>query len=172
MVEAIHPDTSEGEAPEVPIYELTREPGSTSEIDLWTSKEVREIRRSHLNYAVLDTKRWEQSAAYYIDRNENVDGFVKNAGLGFAIPYFHNGQQHEYIPDFIVRLRTTPAKHLILETKGFDDLADVKSQAARRWINAVNADGEYGLWMYAVARKPEEVAQRIEDAVNDRANEG
>jgi len=25
-----------------------------------------------------------------------VDTFVKNAGLGFAIPYLHNGQMHDY----------------------------------------------------------------------------
>ncbi len=27
---------------------------------------------------------------------------MKNAGLGFAIPYLHNGQSHDYMPDFIV----------------------------------------------------------------------
>ena len=47
---------------------------------------------SHLNYVVADTAKWEQSAAYYIDKHPAVAAFVKNAGLGFAIPYFHNGQ--------------------------------------------------------------------------------
>ena len=42
---------------------------------------------------------------------------VKNAGLGFAIPYLHNGQPHDYMPDFIIRLKTEPPIHLILETR-------------------------------------------------------
>ena len=37
-----------------------------------------------------------------------VDAFVKNAGLDFAIPYLHNGQMHDYMPDFIVQLNTDP----------------------------------------------------------------
>ena len=65
--------------------------------------------------------------------------FVKNAGLGFAIPYLHNGEHHEYLPDFIVRLAGGGERYLILETKGYDPLQDVKRQAARRWVRAVNA---------------------------------
>jgi len=167
LVEAVKPDASQGEAPEVPRYEVTRGPGSTAEVDFWTSKDVREIIHSHLNYAVMDTKRWEQSASYVIDNHPLVAAFVKNAGLGFAIPYLHNGQPHDYVPDFIVRLKGEPARHLILETKGFDPLTEVKTQAASRWVEAVNAEGSFGNWVYAVARKPEEVGKRIEEAVGD-----
>ena len=39
LVEAIRPDTSQGEAPEVPRYEANRGPGSTAEVDFWTSRE-------------------------------------------------------------------------------------------------------------------------------------
>jgi type III restriction enzyme len=46
----------------------------------------------------------------------------------------------------------------VLETKGFDELADIKAQAAGRWVRAVNADGRFGAWRYAVARKPGEVS--------------
>ena len=66
-------------------------------------------------YVVADTTKWEQQAAYIIDTHPSVDAFVKNAGLGFAIPYFHNGRPHDYLPDFIVRLND--GTHLILETK-------------------------------------------------------
>jgi type III restriction enzyme len=164
LSEAIKPDVAQGETPEIPRYETRRGPGSTAEVDFWTSKDVREVINSHLNYMVADTKTWEQSAAYRIDTHPLVEAFVKNAGLGFAIPYIHNGQPHDYMPDFIIRLKGEPVRHLILETKGFDPLAEVKAQAARRWVEAVNAEGSYGLWMYAVARKVEEVGKRIEEA--------
>ncbi len=161
LLEAIRPDTSQGEAPEVPRYEATRGPGSTAEVDFWTSRDVREVNKSHINYVVADTKQWEQSAAYYVDKNSAVEAFVKNAGLGFAIPYLHNGQMHDYVPDFIVRLKGDPPIHLVLETKGFDPLEEVKRAAAVRWVAAVNADGTYGRWRYAVAKKVSDIPQLL-----------
>ena len=89
LVEAIRPDTGSGESPEVPRYEANRRPGSTRDVDLWTGREVREPAKSHLNYVVADTRKWEQSAAFYLDTHPNVIAFAKNSGLGFAIPYFH-----------------------------------------------------------------------------------
>ncbi|MFH2203099.1 MAG: type III restriction endonuclease subunit R [Elusimicrobiota bacterium] len=162
--DAIRPDTEQGEAPEVPRYESSRGPGSTADVDFWTSRPVREVRNCHLNYAVADTKRWEQAAAYYIDTHPKIDAFVKNSGLGFSIPYFHNGQPHDYIPDFIIRLKKPKGHTLIIETKGFDELEKVKAAAAERWVAAVNADGSHGQWSYAVAKKPEKVRQIITEA--------
>jgi len=155
LVEAIRPDVSEGEPPEVPQYEASRPSGSTADIDFWTSKQVREVLRSHVNYVVADTAKWEQAAAYHFDRNGRVAAFVKNQGLGLAIPYFDNGQAHDYIPDFIVRLDN--GVHLILETKGYDPQEEVKAAAAQRWVDAVNAEGSFGEWRYAIARNPNEI---------------
>lgn len=165
LTEHIHPDASQGETPEVPRYEASRGPGSTAEVDFWTSREPREAIHSHVNYVVPDTMKWEQSAAYFIDTHAAVDAFVKNAGLGFAIPYLHNGQMHDYVPDFIIRLKTNPSIHLVLETKGFDPLEDVKRGAAERWVAAVNADGSYGIWRYALAKKPTEVSGLLDASV-------
>jgi len=95
-----------------------------------------------------------------------VEAFVKNAGLSFAIPYLYNGQPHDYVPDFLIRLKGEPRVHLILETKGYDPLAHVKAQATQRWVAAVNAEGQYGRWHYAVAYKPEEVRYHIEATVS------
>lgn len=123
---------------------------------------MREVERSHLNYVVADTLKWEQAAAYFIDTHPATEAFVKNAGLGFAIPYFHNGQNHDYEPDFIVRLNEVESGQifLILETKGFDPLEGVKKKAAaERWIKAVNAEGSYGTWRYRVAKKPQDVVE-------------
>ena len=164
LLNVIGPDTSQGEAPEVPRYEMSRGPGSTADVDFWTTREVREVMKSHLNYVVADTKQWEQSAAYFIDKHPAVRAFVKNAGLGFAIPYLHNGQMHDYMPDFLIRLNTEPPRHLILETKGFDPLEEVKRAAAERWVAAVNADGTYGHWQYAIAKKVADIGDIIERA--------
>lgn len=161
LLQAIRPDTSQGEAPEVPRFESNRAAGSTEDVDFWTSRDVREIRRSHLNYVVADTLKWEQSAAYFIDTHPAVKCFVKNSGLGFAIPYLHNGQMHDYIPDFIIRLNGNGERYLILETKGFDPLEQVKADAARRWVNAVNASKQFGKWDYVICRKPTEVAAHL-----------
>ena len=66
LVEAIRPDASTGEAPEIPRYEKDRETGSTADVNFWTSKPVKEVKKSHLNYVVSDSP-WEQSAAYHLD---------------------------------------------------------------------------------------------------------
>jgi len=163
LVEAIRPDAAHGEAPEVPRYETSRGPGSTSEVDYWTTKDVREVVRSHVNCVVADTKKWEQSAAYVLDTHPLVEAFVKNAGLGFAIPYLHNGQTHDYQPDFIVKLKSDPVAHLILETKGFDELADVKAASAQRWVAAVNADGRHGRWLYRQVRSLQHVRTTLDE---------
>ena len=60
-------------------------------------------------------------------------------------------------------MRLDNGVHLILETKGHDPLEEVKAQAAERWVAAVNADGTYGEWRYAIvhdmALVPEVVAR-------------
>jgi len=161
LAEAIRPDVSSGEAPEVPRYEKGRETGSTADVDFWTSKPVKEVKKSHLNYVVSDSK-WEQSAAYHLDNHARVAAFVKNQALGFTIPYLHAGGAHEYVPDFIARLDN--GVQLILEPKGYDELEQVKAQAAERWVAAVNADGRFGEWRYAVSRDMNAIPSLLEAA--------
>ena len=52
-----------------------------------------------------------------------------------------------------MRLKPQPPVHLILETKGFDPLEEVKIAAAKRWVAAVNADGTYGRWRYELTKR-------------------
>ena len=168
LLGAIKPDEAGGEAPEVPQYERNRPAGSTADVSFWTSKEVREVLKSHVNYVVADTRKWEQAAAYILDRHPDVEAFVKNEHLGFTIPYLHNGQPHDYIPDFIVRIRPRAGSeplHLILETKGFDPLKEVKTQAAERWAAAVNADGTHGRWVHRVVAAPSATGPLIRSLV-------
>ena len=166
LVESIHPDAANGESPEIPRLESSRGPGSTSEVDFWTTREVCEVIKSHVNCVVADTKKWEQTAAYYIDTHQAVRAFVKNAGLGFAVPYLYNGQMHDYQPDFIIRLNTDAEQYLILETKGYDPLKEVKEAAAHRWCSAVNAIGIYGHWSYGLADKTERVRAILDASIS------
>ncbi len=75
---------------------------------------------------------------------------------------------HEYFPDFIVHLEAPGEHYLILETKGYDPLVAIKRQAAERWVAAVNADGAYGVWQYAVAYKPTEVTGLVDEVITNR----
>lgn len=159
------PDHTAGESREVPRYERNRTTGSTADVDWWTSKDIRQTVKSHVNYMVADTRHWEQSAAARIDHHRAVSAWVKNAGLGFTIPYFHNGQTHDYYPDFIVRFEGYPDEHVIIEIKGYDELTEVKRGAAERWCKAVNADGANGTWRYVLAFNPGDVPSVLADAL-------
>ncbi len=167
LEQAIIPDDAEG--PEVPRYEANRGAGSTREVDFWTSKPVRESERSHLNWVVMDTEKWEQTTAFYLDTDDHVVAFVKNFNLGFAIPYVHNGETKEYLPDFLACLQKggEGIGTLILETKGYDPLAGAKEAGARRWVSAVNAEGSHGRWAYRMVKSPTDTSEAIRSAVEE-----
>jgi hypothetical protein len=160
--EALRPDTREGDAPELPVYEKTRPDGSTAEVEYWTRIEPYAVQRSHVN-AVVAHSGWEKTAAYELDNHTKVEAFVKNAGLGFAIPYLLDGEPHDYVPDFIVRLKG--GAHLIVETKGYDQKKEVKRAAAERWVSAVNADGSKGRWAFALVESADQVRAAVDHAI-------
>ena len=164
LLENVRGATDAGEEAELPVLERSRAHGSTADVSFWTSRDVREVSKSHVNYVVADTQKWEQQAAFEIDRHPSTLAFVKNAGLGLAIPYLHNGEPHDFIPDFIVRYGAD--RHLILETKGYDPLADVKKAAAHRWTEAVNAHGGYGEWRFEMAREAGKVREILDQLSN------
>jgi type III restriction enzyme len=157
------------DAPELPRYEAHRGAGSTRDVDFWTSRPVWETTRSHVNYVVADTDKWEQSAAFYLDTDDRVITYVKNANLGFAIPYTFRGTAREYLPDFLVRLRYQGAEigTLLLETKGYDPAERSKVEAAHRWVAAVNADGSYGRWVYRLVSTPSDVPRVVAPAITE-----
>jgi type III restriction enzyme len=169
LAEAIVPD--EAGSQEIPRYEAHRGAGSTRDVDFWTSKPIREAQRSHLNYVVMDTERWEQSAAFYLDTDPHVIAFVKNFNLGFAIPYTYNNEVREYLPDFLVRLQKDGDEvgTLILETKGYDPLATAKEAGARRWVAAVNTEGSHGHWAYRLIKSPTDTPEAIRSAADELA---
>ncbi len=164
LAAAIKPDASAGETPEIPELDRDR-PCATSDISVFTTKDAREVIRSHVNLVVNDTETWEQSAAYHLDTHAAVHCFRGDPfGLNFAIPYFHNDQHREYLPDYVVHIEQPDERYLIAELKGADrdGLAGVKKQAAERWCAAVNASGEFGNWNYKVAFSVPELVQHLD----------
>ncbi len=80
--------------------------------------------------------------------------FRGNVAIARRFPY-----SHPRIESFVKN-----GVQLSLETKGFDEKADIKAQAAQRWVNAVNADGRFGAWKYAMVKSPGDVKAAIEAA--------
>ena len=112
---------------------------------------------------VVPDSQWERVAAYALDTHPAVRSFVKNSGLGFAIPYLHAGQGHDYLPDFVVQLVADADRHVIVDTKGYDDRLAEKHAAALRWVSAVNQDGRYGHWDYLMLRDKAKIAEEINE---------
>ena len=62
----------------------------------------------------------------------------------------------KYRPDFLVRLSN--GDMLIFETKGQETEQDrVKFRYLDEWTRAVNAQGSFGHWCWAVARQPGDI---------------
>ncbi|MCZ8238154.1 MAG: DEAD/DEAH box helicase family protein [Leptospiraceae bacterium] len=152
---------------EFPIFEKHRLDGSTKTLDKTTKREIYPVNKSHANAIIADTPRFEQSAAFVLDGIPHVLAFVKNTGLGFRIPYWIGEEEHDYEPDFIVRIQKKDGTilNLILETKGYDFKGDVelKAAAAHRWVQAVNRHGEKGLWDYCIVKGISEIKSEIEN---------
>ena len=56
--------------------------------------------------------------------------------------------------------------NIILETKGYDPLKDVKRQAAERWVAAVNADGRFGNWRYLLIENIAQIPAKLQAMSN------
>lgn len=114
---------------------------------------------------VAHTGSWEQQVAQHLDKHPGVLAFVTNEFLELAIPYVENGQDHDYYPDFLVRLADDPRFTLILEVKGRPDpLEQVKAAAARRWVAAVNAEESFGRWGYTIVRDLKDTYETVDAA--------
>jgi type III restriction enzyme len=55
---------------------------------------------------------------------------------------------------------------LVLETKGKDDQQNqTKRKFLDEWVQAVNTDGRFGKWKWAVSKSPADVREILERAV-------
>jgi type III restriction enzyme len=88
---------------------------------------------------VLGSK-WESSAAFHLEQHPRVAAFVKNDGLGFTIPYLSGGGQHEYVPDFLVRLDNGEWRYAIC--RDMNTIPAVIDEAARAPIRTTPSLGD------------------------------
>jgi type III restriction enzyme len=144
-----------------PIFDSERPIRATGDMLPWfTGKACEPCKRSHINLCVYDS-RWEANEAFELDRNPNVDAWVKNDHLGFEILYTSKGVVHKYRPDYLVRLKS--GKMLVLEVKGLDSLENkTKREFLAEWVRAVNSHGGFGQWSSDVSFHPKDVAGILE----------
>jgi len=147
-----------------PVFDSDYPVRSTGDVRTWyTGRPCEPTLKSHINFCVFDTH-WEASEAFELDRNDNVDAWVKNDHLGFEILYIFKGIVQKYRPDFIIRLKN--GSHLVLEVKGQDTQQDrTKREFLDEWVRAVNSHGGFGKWQWAVSTHPSDVAGILQEAV-------
>ncbi len=124
-----------------PIINFYNPTGSTKYVKDRTSKEIYDVKKSHVNAVVMDSG-WEGIAAKTLEAIPAVECFVKNQFLGFKIPYVKEGKDRDYLPDFIVKYKKPDGTlfHLILEITGFNkEKAEKKFYVENRWLPAMKS---------------------------------
>ena len=123
---------------------------TTAKTDLYRT----DPRKCHVNYAVLDSG-WEGEFCRAAEAHPRVKAYVKNAGLGFEIPYRSGGEQRAYLPDYIVQIDDGRGEedllNLVAEIKGLKREEDREKidAAATYWVPGVNNRGGCGRWAFA-----------------------
>jgi type III restriction enzyme len=141
--------------------------GSTRYVDFDTTRPVWPTRaeKCHVSHVVADTKSWEQKMARVLEEMDEVVRYVKNHGLGFSIPYTHEGEAHQYIPDFIAIVDDgrEDVLNLIVEVSGEAKKEKAAKVATARtlWVPAVNNDGRWGRWGFVEIVDPWDAANAI-----------
>ena len=136
--------------------------GTTRHVDFDTTRPVYATRddKCHISHVVADTDSWEQKLAQVLENMEEVVRYVKNHNLGFNIPYVLNGDEKNYIPDFIACIDdgngADDLLNLLIEVTGEkkkDKVAKVTT-ARTLWVPAVNNHGGYGRWDFIEITDP------------------
>lgn len=149
--------------------------GATRYVTGHTVRKTYPTKKSHVNVVVADTDSWEQLAAKAFEETPAVESYVKNAYLQFGIPYVKDGKDRTYLPDFIVRIRAESGEpvNLIVEITGMNqDKAEKRWYLENRWLPAVNATGEWGIWAFVeittdIATVKNQLAAAIERVLAD-----
>src|SRR5260221_12707061 len=113
--------STDGKAALKPILRPYDTLGSTRYVDFDTARPVSATRddKCQISHVVADTDSWEQKMSQALEDMPEVVRYVKNDHLGFAIPYTLNGEEKNYIPDFIAAVD---------DGRGASDLLNVSSK--------------------------------------------
>ena len=171
--------SSEGEKILKPILRPFDTVGSTKQVDFRATKRrlyQTKPGKCHVNFIVADTRDWEQKLAESLEAMDEVISYIKNdRHLGFTIPYVFEGEERDYIPDFIVRLNDghEDPLNLILEVTGEQRREKQAKVATARdfWVPAVNNDGSYGRWAFLEVTDPWNVKTAIRNFLTSRISE-
>ncbi len=136
--------------------------GSTRYVDYDTTRPVLATRddKCHISHVVADTDSWEQKMAQALEEMPEVIRYVKNHNLGFVIPYTLNGEEKNYIPDFIACIDdghgNSNLLNLIVEVTGEKKKEKAAKVATARtlWVPAINNHGGYGRWAFIEIADP------------------
>jgi type III restriction enzyme len=161
--EKIHHAIAEAGAGEkllLPVLAPYDTEGSTRYVEFDTTKPVWTTRadKCHVSHCTADSN-WEHKMAETCEAIPEVEAYVKNQGLGFAVPYAHEAVERQYFPDYIVRWRQPgePAPvNLIVEVSGErkKDKAARVATARDLWVPAINNCGQFGRWAFVEITDP------------------
>jgi len=157
-------DKSQALKPVLKSYDML---GTTKYVDFDTIRAVYPTTLSHISHVVADTDSWEQKLAQSLEDMEGIISYVKNQNLGFTIPYTFDGEEKNYLPDFIVRLRLNDKDilNLIIEVTG-EKKKDKEAKVATAkdlWIPAINNHGGFGRWEFLEITDPWNVKNTIRE---------
>ena len=136
--------------------------GSTRYVDFDTTRPVFATRadKCHISHVVADTDSWEQKMAEALENMPEVIRYVKNHNLSFTLPYTLNGEEKNYIPDFIACIDDGHGPgnllNLIVEVTGEKkkDKAAKVATARTLWVPAINNHGGFGHWAFIEVADP------------------
>ncbi len=161
--------STDGTAALKPILRPYDTLGSTRYVDFDTTRSVYATKtdKCHISHVVADTDSWEQKLAEALEGMIEVIRYVKNHNLSFTIPYTLNGEERNYIPDFIVVIQLPSPSgrgaggegsllNLIVEVTGEKkkDKAAKVATACTLWVPAINNHGDFGRWAFIEIADP------------------
>jgi type III restriction enzyme len=152
--------------------------GSTRYVDFDTIRPTyrTDPNKCHISHVVADTGSWEQKMASVLEEMDEVVCYAKNQNLGFTIPYTLDGEEHGYLPDFLVKIDDGRGPddrlNLILEVSGEarKDKAAKTATARTLWVPAINNHGGFGRWAFIEISDPWDAKNTIR-AMLERAQQ-
>jgi type III restriction enzyme len=166
--------STDGTAALKPILRPYDTVGSTRYVDFDTTRPVFATRddKCHISHVVADTDSWEQKMAEALEDMPEVIRYVKNHNLSFTIPYTLNGEEKNYIPDFIACIDDGEGAddllNLIVEVTGEKkkDKAAKVATARTLWVPAINNHGGFGRWAFIEIADPWDAQNAIRSCLS------